>query len=88
MWQRYLGKACVYVDVDRLVGASEFFTPADIEFAARKGSQAAFEREMSHARGEPATTEDYLNAIGEIRPTLTDEMLAEFDRGKAEFARV
>ena len=88
VWQRYLGKACVYVDVDRLVGASEFFTPADIEFAARKGSQAAFEREMSHGRGEPATTEDYLNAIGEIRPTLTAEMLAEFDRGKAEFARV
>ncbi|HEY5152256.1 MAG TPA: GNAT family N-acetyltransferase [Mycobacterium sp.] len=88
VWQRYLGKAGVYVDVDRLVGASEFFTPADIEFAARKGSQAAFEREMSHGRGEPATTEDYLNAIGEIRPTLTAEMLAEFDRGKAEFARV
>ncbi|WP_264001564.1 AAA family ATPase, partial [Mycolicibacterium gadium] len=38
VWQRYLGKALVHVDVDRLVGASEFFTPADIEFAARKGS--------------------------------------------------
>ena len=88
VWQRYLGKACVHVDVDRLVGASEFFTPADIEFAARKGAQAAFEREMRDGRGEPATTADYLNAIGEIRPTLTADMLAEFERGKAEFARV
>lgn len=88
VWQRYLGKACVYVDIDRLVEASALFTPADIEFAARKGSQAAFEREVRHGRGEPATTEDYLNAIGEIRPTLTADMLAEFERGKGEFARV
>jgi transitional endoplasmic reticulum ATPase len=88
VWQRYLGAANVHVDVERLVTASEFFTPADIEFAARKGAQAAFEREMLHGRGEPAVTDDYLNAIGEIRPTLTAAMLAEFERGKEEFARL
>jgi SpoVK/Ycf46/Vps4 family AAA+-type ATPase len=76
------------VDVDRLVTASELFTPADIEFASRKGAQAAFEREMRDGGGHPATTEDYLKAIGEVRPTLTPEMLAEFDRGKADFARL
>ena len=90
IWQRYLGavNGSGNVDVDRLVTASELFTPADIEFAARKGAQAAFEREMRDGRGLPAVTEDYLTAIGEIRPTLTPAMLAEFDRGKAEFARL
>lgn len=88
VWQRYLGPAGAGVDVDRLVAASEFFTPADIEFAARKGAQAAFEREMRDGRGEPATTADYLTAIGEIRPTLTPAMLAAFERGKDEFARL
>lgn len=88
VWQRYLGPAGPGVDVDRLVAASEFFTPADIEFAARKGAQAAFEREMRSRAGEPATTTDYLTAIGEIRPTLTPAMLAEFERGKDEFARL
>ena len=88
VWQRYLGAAGAGVDVDRLVTASELFTPADIEFAARKGSQAAFEREMRDGTPRPATTEDYLTAIGQIRPTLTPDMLAEFERGKADFARL
>ena len=88
VWQRYLGAAAVGVDVDRLVTASELFTPADIEFAARKGSQAAFEREMRDGTPRPAATEDYLTAIGQIRPTLTPDMLAEFERGKEDFARL
>ena len=86
VWQRYLGAAKAGIEVDRLAVASELFTPADIEFAARKGSQAAFEREMRDGGGRPAVTEDYLTAIGQIRPTLTAGMLAEFDRGKDDFA--
>ena len=43
---------------------------------------------MCDGPGKPPTTGDYLNAIGEIWPTLTTDMLAEFERGKAEFARV
>jgi len=88
VWRRYLGSTNAHVDVDRLATASELFTPADIEFASRKGAQAAFEREMLDGGGRPATTEDYLKAIGEVRPTLTAEMLAEFERGKADFARL
>ena len=88
VWERYLGTANAGIDVDRLVTASELFTPADIEFAARKGAQAAFEREMRDGGGKPAVTEDYLVAIGEIRPTLTSGMLAEFERGKEQFARL
>ncbi|EUA14018.1 AAA ATPase, central domain protein [Mycobacterium xenopi 4042] len=54
------------------------FTPADIEFAARKGAQLGFEREIEFRRGEPAHTEDYLTAIKETRPSLTEAVLAEF----------
>ncbi len=67
------------VDIDKLVEASEMFTPADIEFAARKGAQSAFEREVAFRHDEPARTEDYLSAIADTRPTLTEAMLAEFD---------
>jgi len=88
IWRRYLGSTNAHVDVERLVTASELFTPADIEFASRKGAQAAFEREMLDGGGCPATTEDYLTAIGEVRPTLTAAMLTEFERGKADFARL
>lgn len=88
VWVRYLGAANAGVDVERLATASDLFTPADIEFAARKGAQAAFEREMRDGGGRPATTEDYLTAISAIRPTLTADMLAEFARGKEDFARL
>ena len=44
IWRRYLGPASAGVDLSGLVAASEMFTPADIEFAARKGAQTAFER--------------------------------------------
>jgi transitional endoplasmic reticulum ATPase len=78
IWIRYLGQAAESVDVDTLVTASEMFTPADIEFAARKGAQFGFEREIEFRRGEPARTKDYLTAIGETRPSLTEATLVEF----------
>ena len=79
IWTRYLGPAAESVDLSKLVCASEMFTPADIEFAARKGAQFAFERELEFGRGESARSQDYLTAIAETRPTLTQAALAEFE---------
>jgi transitional endoplasmic reticulum ATPase len=78
IWARYLGPAADSVDVDALVAATEMFTPADIEFAARKGAQFGFEREIEFRRGEPARTKDYLTAVHETRPSLTQAVLDEF----------
>lgn len=78
IWRRYLGPSADSVDVTALVNASTLFTPADIEFAARKGSQSAFEREIECHTGEPAQTQDYLSAIEQTRPTLTEAALTEF----------
>ena len=88
VWRRYLGAVADNVDVDRLVEASELFTPADIEFASRKGAHAAFEREITQGSADRATTEDFLAAIGEVRPTLTTDMLAEFASDSEQFARL
>jgi SpoVK/Ycf46/Vps4 family AAA+-type ATPase len=87
IWTRYLGPAAA-VDLDRLVAASELFTPADIEFAARKGAQAAFEREIVHRRGRPATTEDYLVAVADTRPTLTARAIEEFTEDIGTYSRL
>ncbi|MEY9872518.1 transitional endoplasmic reticulum ATPase [Streptacidiphilus sp. MAP12-33] len=90
VWTRYLGPALETqtVDLTRLVQASELFTPADIEFAARKGAQAAFEREVANRQDEPATTQDYLAAIHDIRPTLTDEMIRDFKEDQEQYTRI
>jgi SpoVK/Ycf46/Vps4 family AAA+-type ATPase len=78
IWHRYLGPASDSVDVEALVAATEMFTPADIEFAARKGAQFGFEREIEFRRGEPAHTKDYLTAVSETCPSLTQAVLDEF----------
>ncbi|GDY30576.1 ATP-binding protein [Gandjariella thermophila] len=88
IWSRYLGPHAGGVDLERLVQASEFFTPADIEFAARKGAQAAFERAVADRGARPPDTDDYLTAVAEVRPTLTDPMLAEFQQDIELFTRV
>ncbi|MEV4611001.1 bifunctional GNAT family N-acetyltransferase/ATP-binding protein [Kitasatospora sp. NPDC049258] len=78
------------VDLSALVPASELFTPADIEHAARIAAQAAFERDLGD--GGPATdgagTEDYLAAVAQCRPTVTPAMIEEFTADIGSHARV
>lgn len=77
------------VDVRRLVEASELFTPADMEHAARKAAQAAFERDRSggEAGSVGATTEDYLAALALAKPTVTPGMLEDFRADITRHAR-
>jgi len=91
MWSRFVPPAAADVDLDAMVTASELFTPADIEFAARKAAQAAFERFVNPvADGVEAalTTQDYLEAITRTRPTLTPAMVDAFDADIESFARL
>jgi transitional endoplasmic reticulum ATPase len=88
IWARYLQPITDEpVDVDALVAASQYFTPADIEFAARKAAQSAFERE--HFEGTPgrAVTQDFLDAIVATRPSLTRATLMEFEEDAERYAR-
>jgi transitional endoplasmic reticulum ATPase len=88
IWQRYLSDITDEdVDVDALVAASELFTPADIEWAARTAAQRAFEREHFGGEANRATTEDFLAAIENAKPTLTPEMIEVFRDETARFAR-
>ncbi|HEX2043954.1 MAG TPA: AAA family ATPase [Acidimicrobiales bacterium] len=75
------------VDVDALVAATDRFTPADIEFAARKAAHAAFEREHFDEAGHRATTDDFLAAIAATRPTVTEDMAAGFRADADQFTR-
>jgi MoxR-like ATPase len=88
IWQRYVHEISDEdVDISALVEATELFTPADIEFAARKAAQRAFEREHFERVGTRATTEDFLAAIAQTRPTLAREMLEAFEEDRRNFAR-
>lgn len=88
IWLRYVEEITdEEVDIEALVGATEFFTPADIEFAARKAAQRAFEREHFQGAGKRALMEDFLDAIRETRPTLSATLVEEFNADTESFAR-
>jgi transitional endoplasmic reticulum ATPase len=88
IWSRYVGSAGQATDIERLVQSSELFTPADIEFVARKGAHAAFERAVLRNERRPPNTEDYLAAINEARPTLTPDMVTEFQQDITVYSRL
>jgi AAA+ superfamily predicted ATPase len=88
IWSRYVDEITdEAVAVDELVEVTELFTPADIEFSARKAAQAAFEREHFGGTDNRATTADFLAAIRATKPSLTPEIVAQFEDDTQRFAR-
>lgn len=98
MWRSYVRQITdAEIDIARLVDATQLFTPADIDFAARKAAQAAFERDVfgddsAGANLDPssarATSEDFLRAIADTRPTLTRAIVHEFETDIDTYARM
>ncbi|MGJ7441199.1 ATP-binding protein [Aquipuribacter sp. MA13-6] len=91
IWARYV-PAAAHADLDlaAVVAASDGFSPADIEYAARKASQRAFEaalHEEPGGRRGPATR-DYLDAIRATRATVSPEQAAQFHEDIATVGRV
>ncbi|EST37345.1 hypothetical protein N566_13540 [Streptomycetaceae bacterium MP113-05] len=84
IWIRYIGPdAATGVDLGTLVEASDGFTPADIEYAARTAAQTAFERHLSvgpRASGHLSQrTDDYVRAIAATPSSLTREDIEAFE---------
>ncbi|WP_211881635.1 ATP-binding protein [Pseudarthrobacter albicanus] len=94
IWNRYIPPAISRrVDLASLAVASDRFSPADIEFAARKASQQALEHAVHHSGGtspgEAAlTTETYLQAIEGTRATVTEAVVKDFFEDIERIARV
>lgn len=94
IWSSYVrrSKGGDGVDVAAVVAASSGFTPADIEFTARKAAQRAFERlhDGDGGAGPGAvgvTTDDYLVAIGQVGPSLDREAMRRFEDDIEDHAR-
>nr|WP_241698406.1 bifunctional GNAT family N-acetyltransferase/ATP-binding protein [Flaviflexus huanghaiensis] len=92
IWLTFIPEACRdQLDLDVLVHASEGFSPADIEYAARGASQAAFERAVTDDAGSAARgpeLEDYLTATSQTRATVSSDVAREFEDDIMSLARV
>lgn len=82
IWTRYIPDSVEgTVDVAAIVSASDGYSPADIEFAARKASQGALEQSVFGDSGTSIvgpSTSDYLAAIAETRATVSAVVAQEF----------
>ncbi|MFZ0929136.1 MAG: ATP-binding protein [Syntrophobacteraceae bacterium] len=76
------------IDLDRLVDGTSRFTPADIEYLFEQAAQFAFEREVALNKDYKVTTEDLLRVMANMRPSLTDEIVEEFDKDSLTYSRV
>lgn len=90
IWARYLPPG-VPVDARELADMSEGFSPADIEYAARRASQAAFETAVRSRDGRRAPEvldrDLYRHAIAETTPSTSSAMIAEFGADITALAR-
>ncbi len=88
IWRGYVDRITDQpVDVDALVRASALFTPADIDFAARKAAQHAFERGVLDDASDRAVVADFLTAIADTRPSLTKSAVRDFQEDIDDYAR-
>jgi SpoVK/Ycf46/Vps4 family AAA+-type ATPase len=76
------------VELKRLVKMTCGFTPADIEYLFQQVAQFAFEQELARKEDFQVTTGTFLEIIPRVRPSLTDEVFAEFEKDCATYSRV
>ena len=93
IWERYIpAGAASTIDLDPLVAETDGFSPADIEFAARKASQSALENAIYRSgAADGATgpvTADYLTAIAGTRATVSPEVASQFLQDIEALARL
>ncbi len=89
IWERYLASMPHDgVDMAAVVEQSRLFTPADIEFAARRTAQLVFERVIFEHGREITTTADVLAGIQQTRRTLTPDLVLQFEQDISNFARL
>ena len=75
------------VDTDKIVSLIPLFTPADIEYLFQKVSQVAFERELVRGEDYRLTTDIFLELLPKVRPSLSEEIIKEFELDCIEYTR-
>jgi transitional endoplasmic reticulum ATPase len=75
------------IDLERIVKLTSRFTPADIEYLFQQVAQFAFEQEYVNKKDYRVTTDTFIQIIPKIRPSLTDEIIEEFQKDSITYSR-
>ncbi len=86
--QYYLSKLNTgEVDLARIIKMTNRFTPADMEYLFQQVAQFAFEQELGTNQDYRVTTDTIFEIIPKIRPTLTEEVIIEFEKDSIAYSR-
>jgi len=75
------------VDLDRIIKMTSRFTPADMEYLFQQVAQFTFEQELVTKQDYRVTTDTIFEIIPKIRPSLTDEVIVEFEKDSIAYSR-
>ncbi len=76
------------IDLARIIKMTSRFTPADMEYLFQQVAQFAFEQELATKRDYLVTTDTIFEIVPKIRPSLTDEIIMEFEKESITYSRV
>jgi len=75
------------VDLERLIKLTSSFTPADMEYLFQLVAQLAFEQELITKEDYRVTTDTILEIMPKVPPSLTAEVIMEFDKDCKAYSR-
>lgn len=75
------------IDLHLIVKMTSRFTPADIEYFFQQVAQFAFEQEYASKQDYRVNTETFIQIIPKIRPSLTEEIIEEFQKDCITYSR-
>jgi transitional endoplasmic reticulum ATPase len=76
------------IDLNLIVKMTSRFTPADIEYLFQQVAQFAFEQEYAGKQDYKVTTDTFIQILPKIRPSLTDEIIEEFQKDSITYSRI
>jgi len=87
--EHYLSKLnTAKIDLNLIVKMISRFTPADIEYLFQQVAQFAFEQEYAGKQDYKVTTDTFIQILPKIRPSLTDEIIEEFQKDSITYSRI
>jgi SpoVK/Ycf46/Vps4 family AAA+-type ATPase len=75
------------LELNLIVKMTSRFTPADIEYLFQQVAQFAFEQEHASKQDYRVTTDTFIQILPNIRPSLSDEIIEEFQKDSITYSR-
>jgi SpoVK/Ycf46/Vps4 family AAA+-type ATPase len=76
------------IDLDLIIEMTDGFTPADIQYLFQQVAHFAFEQELASKEDYLVTAETFGHIKPKVLPSLSDEVIKEFEKDSVSYSRV